>query len=179
MPDQNVTLTIGAKVDGFTRGVEQATAKLKNLGEILDAENFNVAHDCGFGRVLLGKNQSFDLLFFCRHGDGQSATHGFNRLGAYTLQPADWSHLPPGTEWVLLSGYYWTDWFKQHELTDLRWDKLAEAKAAGENLIPAGAFKPKPDYAAIMIDQEYGGLLPREELHRMSDALIDQHYRKG
>ncbi|NQU09871.1 hypothetical protein HQ590_03705, partial [bacterium] len=95
-----------------------------------------------------------------------AATHGFNRLGAYSLQPTNWPHLPRPTEWVLLSGCNWTGWFKQHGIDGRRWDKLAEAKSRGEALFKPGHFAVKPGYAMIMIDQEYGGLLPVAELRR-------------
>lgn len=148
---------LGARSEPFT----------KKLGQIAEAGTY-VARDIAPFRL-----RRFDAEY---HYDGYgqnhwpmyeyAATHGFNRCGSYTLDPGDWTHLPTGTEWVLLSGYGWGDWFKSRKLDANRWDKLAEAAQAGETLIPAGHFKTKPGYAMIMIDQEFGGLLPEDELRK-------------
>lgn len=115
----------------------------------------------------------FDAEF---HYDGQrqttwpiceyAATHGFNRLSLYRVNPADWGHLPPGTDWAKVSSYPWSGWFKARNLEPNRWDKLAEAVEAGQTLIPEGRMKPIPGFSRYMVDLEFGGLLPLEDLRQ-------------
>lgn len=95
-----------------------------------------------------------------------ASTHGFSRLGSYLLKPSDWTHLSEGTEWVKVSGYHWGGWFKKQGIEPNRWDRLAEAVGKGAAPIPEGHYKTDGQYAMIMIDEEFGGLLPLSELRQ-------------
>lgn len=95
-----------------------------------------------------------------------ATTHGFNRLSLYKVNTTNWGHLPAGTDWAKVSGYYWANWFKAHQLEPNRWDQLAEAAERGERLIPEGALKPNAAFSRYMVDLEFGGLLPADDLRR-------------
>ena len=102
-----------------------------------------------------------------------AATHGFNLMSLYRRDPDCWTHLPAGTEWVRVQGFRWDDWFRERGLEPDRWDLWMQARERGETMIPPGRLSPDPRFARHIVDLEFGGLLPREELLKQPWYPVD------
>ncbi len=89
-----------------------------------------------------------------------ASAHGFDILSAYNHAPADWAHVPAGTQWLSWGGAVnWEKWLPAHQIPAGRYDLLAGqdvvSRIAGEAWV-----KHNPQFGLLMLDVEHGLLAP-------------------
>ena len=67
----------------------------------------------------------------------------------------------------------------EEELSPLDKQYLKFGEAFETRFLNQGEYENRSIETTLELGWDVLSMLPREELHRMSDALMDQHYRKG